>query len=114
MGHRATSTFGGDPRVLRLPSRRGPTPRDDYGPVRTWPPPSAAAAPIRKAYFGVAPSCRSHGLKVLTRTAGIASYFIDTSSSRSRTKTALDIDVINLSLGHAPYESAKTDPLVAR
>ena len=27
-------------------------------------------------------------------------------------RRALDIDIINLSLGHVPYESAKTDPLV--
>src|SRR6185295_10397222 len=27
-------------------------------------------------------------------------------------KNSLDIDVINMSLGHAPFESAKTDPLV--
>jgi serine protease AprX len=43
---------------------------------------------------------------------GYTSNVIDAIEFAIANKKTLDIDVINLSLGHAPYESATTDPLV--
>ena len=53
------------------------------------------------------------GLKVLdSRGGGYTSDVIKAIEFAIANKHALGIDIINLSLGHAPFESAKTDPLV--
>jgi serine protease AprX len=63
-------------------------------------------------YQGVTPNVKLVGLKVLDK-SGVG----DTSSVISAIEFVLDnpvlgVDVINLSLGHPIFESAKTDPLV--
>ena len=64
-------------------------------------------------YGGVAPNARLIGLKVLTSTgAGSTSDVIAAIEFATANRAALGIDVINLSVGHPPYESAATDPLV--
>ena len=53
------------------------------------------------------------GLKVLdSKGAGYTSDVIKAIEFAIANRYALGIDIINLSLGHVPYESAKTDPLV--
>lgn len=64
-------------------------------------------------YSGVAPKVSLVGLKVLTATgSGYTSDVISALEFVTLWKAALGIDVINLSLGHPPFESATTDPLV--
>jgi serine protease AprX len=66
------------------------------------------------AYAGVAPAAALVGLKVLDGTgAGYTSDLIDALEFATTNKAALGIDILNLSLGHPPYEPAATDPLVA-
>src|SRR5204863_5270811 len=64
-------------------------------------------------YKGVAPGARLIVLKVLDGTgSGKTSDVIKALTFEIENKQALGIDVINLSLGHPVFESAKTDPLV--
>jgi len=64
-------------------------------------------------YQGIAPKARLIGLKVLDKNgAGATSTVLAALQFATANKTALGIDVINLSLGHPIYESAATDPLV--
>src|SRR5204862_6834660 len=64
-------------------------------------------------YKGVAPGARLIVLKVLDGTgSGKTSDVIKALTFAIANKQALGIDVINLSLGHPVFESAKTDPLV--
>src|SRR5213594_1281996 len=70
-------------------------------------------------YAGIAPSARLINLRVLDGTgAGTSSSVIDAIEWAISNRNALgddgksmNIRVINISLGHAPYESAATDPL---
>jgi serine protease AprX len=65
-------------------------------------------------FQGVAPAVRLIGIKVLDSTgAGWVSTAISALEFATTNKTALGINVINLSLGHPIFESATTDPLVA-
>ena len=53
------------------------------------------------------------GLKVLNGTGGgYTSDVIDAIEFATINRVSLGIDIINLSLGHPPFESASTDPLV--
>ena len=62
---------------------------------------------------GVAPKVSLIGLKVLDgKGAGYTSDVIRAIEFAITNRYMLGIDIINLSLGHVPYESAKTDPLV--
>ncbi|MBI4265294.1 MAG: S8 family serine peptidase [Acidobacteria bacterium] len=64
-------------------------------------------------YTGVAPGVSLIGLKVLTGSgSGYTSDVIEAIEFATINKGALGIDIINLSLGHPPFESATTDPLV--
>jgi serine protease AprX len=64
-------------------------------------------------YRGVAPGVSFVGLKVLNAAGGgRTSDLIAAVEFATSHKAALGIDVINLSLGHPPYESAALDPLV--
>ena len=64
-------------------------------------------------YQGLAPDVHLIGLKVLDSDGnGKASDVIRAIEFAIANKDLLDIDVINLSLGHPIYESAATDPLV--
>ncbi len=64
-------------------------------------------------YQGLAPDVHLIGLKVLDGDGnGKASDVIRAIEFAVANKDTLDIDVINLSLGHPIYESAATDPLV--
>src|SRR5688572_655602 len=62
---------------------------------------------------GMAPRVSLIGMKVLdSRGAGYTSDVIRAIEFAIANRHTLGIDIINLSLGHVPYESAKTDPLV--
>jgi serine protease AprX len=62
---------------------------------------------------GIAPKVSLIGLKVLdAKGAGYTSDVIRAIEFAIANRYMLGIDIINLSLGHVPYESAKTDPLV--
>ena len=64
-------------------------------------------------YKGVAPGARLIVMKVLDGTgSGKTSDVIKALTFATANKQLLGIDVINLSLGHPVFESAKTDPLV--
>lgn len=64
-------------------------------------------------YQGVAPGVHLIGMKVLKADGtGRTSDVIEAINFAVRYRRELDVDVINLSLGHPVYESAKTDPLV--
>jgi len=64
-------------------------------------------------YEGVAPAAHLIGLRVLDDSgSGSTSDVIAAIEFATANKAALGIDVMNLSLGHPPYESAATDPLV--
>ncbi len=64
-------------------------------------------------YQGLAPDVHLIGLKVLDSNGnGSTSNVIRAIEFAVEHKTDLDIDIINLSLGHPIYESAATDPLV--
>jgi serine protease AprX len=68
---------------------------------------------IAGTYVGVAPAARLIGLKVLDAEGrGTTENVIRAIEFAIVNKTALKIDVINLSLGHPIFESAATDPLV--
>ena len=65
------------------------------------------------AYRGVAPGAHLIGLRVLDEEGtGRTSDVISAIEYATNHRTALDIDVINLSLGHPIFEGAATDPLV--
>src|SRR5207253_8203910 len=64
-------------------------------------------------YEGVAPDAHLIGLRVLDDSgSGSTSDVLAAVEFAIANKAALGIDIINLSLGHPPYESAATDPLV--
>jgi serine protease AprX len=64
-------------------------------------------------YVGVAPTARLIGLRVLNAQGqGTTDNVIRAVEFAIANKDVLDIDVINLSLGHPIFESAATDPLV--
>jgi serine protease AprX len=64
-------------------------------------------------YLGVAPSARLIGLKVLNAQGqGTTANLIRAIEFAIANKDVLDIDIMNLSLGHPIFESAMTDPLV--
>ena len=64
-------------------------------------------------HAGMAPDASLVSLKVLDSTGkGSTSYVNNALQWAIANKAAYGIDVINLSLGHVIYESAKTDPLV--
>ena len=68
---------------------------------------------LRGSYVGVAPTARLIGLKVLDgQGQGTTDNVIRAIEFAIVNKTALDIKIINLSLGHPIFESAATDPLV--
>src|SRR5262245_25579037 len=74
---------------------------------------AGSGSPYGSAYQGVAPSVSLIGLRVLDNDGkGATSNVIAAIEFAVANRTALDIDIINLSLGHAPFESATTDPLV--
>jgi serine protease AprX len=65
------------------------------------------------AFTGVAPSARLIGLKVLgAQGQGTTDNVIRAIEFAIVNKDTLNIDIINLSLGHPIFESAATDPLV--
>ena len=65
------------------------------------------------AYAGLAPNVRLVGLKVLDGSGGgFTSDVIHAVEFATANRAALGVDIINLSLGHPPAESAATDPLV--
>src|SRR5205814_8374148 len=65
------------------------------------------------AYAGVAPNVRFVVLKALDSTGGgFTSDVINAVEFVTANRAALGVDVINLSLGHPPFESVTTDPLV--
>jgi len=64
-------------------------------------------------YAGIAPGVKFLSLKVLNmRGTGKTSSVINALAFAVANRTRYNIKVINLSLGHPIYESAKTDPLV--
>ena len=64
-------------------------------------------------YRGVAPNVSFVGLKVLNANGGgKTSDVIAALEFATANKAALGIDIINISLGHPPYEPAAHDPLV--
>ena len=64
-------------------------------------------------FRGVAPDVTFVGLKVLNGTGGgYTSDVIAALEFATINRASLGIDIINLSLGHPPFESASTDPLV--
>lgn len=71
-----------------------------------------------REYSGVAPGARLYGLKVLDKMGrGRSSDVVRAlewiaANKRSSLPGAVKIDIVNLSLGHAIYEPAETDPLV--
>ena len=90
-----------------------------YGDIRVATPSDAyghgthVAGLAASAYVGVAPSARLIGLKVLgAEGQGTTDNVIRAIEFAIVNKDALNIDVINLSLGHPIFESAATDPLV--
>src|SRR5215204_6344793 len=65
------------------------------------------------SYMGVAPNVKFVVLKVLdSKGMGSASNVISAIQFATANRAALGIDIINLSLGHAIYEPAESDPLV--
>ena len=90
-----------------------------YGDIRVATPSDAyghgthVAGLAASAYVGVAPSARLIGLKVLgAQGQGTTDNVIRAIEFAIVNKDALNIDVINLSLGHPIFEAAATDPLV--
>ena len=68
---------------------------------------------VRAPIVASLPACRLVGLKVLTANGGgSTSDLIAAIEFATANKAALGIDIINLSLGHPPYEPAALDPLV--
>jgi serine protease AprX len=69
--------------------------------------------PGTRHFQGVAPEVRFVGFKVLDKTgSGRTSDLIRALEYIVANHAALNIQIVNLSLGHPIYESAKTDPLV--
>jgi serine protease AprX len=90
-----------------------------YGDIRVASPSDAyghgthVAGLAAGAFTGVAPSARLIGLKVLgAQGQGTTDNVIRAIEFAIVNKDALNIDVINLSLGHPIFEAAATDPLV--
>ncbi|MGH9385528.1 MAG: S8 family peptidase [Vicinamibacterales bacterium] len=72
-----------------------------------------SASPSNETYAGIAPGVSLIGLKVLNGDGGgLTSAVISAIEFATKNRTALGIQVINLSLGHPIYERAATDPLV--
>ncbi|HKC58048.1 MAG TPA: S8 family serine peptidase, partial [Vicinamibacterales bacterium] len=64
-------------------------------------------------FAGVAPDAHLIGLRVLDNSGGgSTSDVIAAVEFATVNKAALGIDVINMSLGHPPFETAATDPMV--
>ena len=86
---------------------RPAAPSDSYGHG------THVAGVVGSTYVGVAPSARLIGLKVLDgQGRGTTDNVIRAIEFAIVNKTILNIDIINLSLGHPIFESAATDPLV--
>ena len=86
---------------------RAAAPSDGYGHG------THVAGLAASTYVGVAPSARLIGLKVLNAQGqGSTDDVIRAIEFAIVNKDALNIDVINLSLGHPIFEAAATDPLV--
>lgn len=74
----------------------------------------SSGASSSNRYGGVAPGVKLLALKVLDkRGAGKTSDVIRALEFAVANRTRFNIRIVNLSLGHPIYESAKTDPLVA-
>jgi serine protease AprX len=110
------ATFGNRIRAFYDFTRGGiaTTPRDEYGHgTHVAATIGGSGSPYGSSYTGIAPEATFVGLKVLDANGqGYTTDVIDAIAFAIANKKTLDIDIINLSLGHAPYESAKTDPLV--
>ena len=90
------------------------SPRDEYG-HGTHIAGLIAGSGVRSngKYVGTATSARLIGLKVLDANGGgYTSDVIAAVDFATANKTALGIDVLNMSLGHPIYEPSATDPLV--
>jgi serine protease AprX len=86
---------------------RPATPSDEYGHG------THVAGLAGGTYVGIAPSARLIGLKVLDgQGQGTTDNVIRAIEFAIANKNVLNIDVINLSLGHPIFEAAATDPLV--
>jgi serine protease AprX len=86
---------------------RATKPSDPYGHG------SHVAGLIAGTYVGVAPATRLVGLRVLDGAGrGTTASVIRAIEFAIASKSILNIQVLNLSLGHPIYESAATDPLV--
>jgi serine protease AprX len=86
---------------------RAAAPSDEYGHG------THVAGLAAGTFVGVAPAARLIGLKVLNAQGqGTTANVIRAIEFAIANKDVLDIDVINLSLGHPIFESAATDPLV--
>lgn len=73
----------------------------------------SSGASSNNKYAGIAPGVKILSLKVLDRKgSGRTSDVIDALEFAVANKARFGIKVVNLSLGHPIYESAKTDPLV--
>jgi serine protease AprX len=79
---------------------------------------ASSGAESNDEYAGVAPGVRLYGLKVLDKLGrGRSSDVVRAlewiaANKRSTVPGAVKIDIVNLSLGHASYEPAESDPLV--
>ena len=86
---------------------RATNPTDEYGHG------SHVAGLIAGRNVGIAPGARLVGLKVLDNNGrGSASDVLRAIEFAIANKVALNLHILNLSLGHPIYESAATDPLV--
>jgi serine protease AprX len=86
---------------------RATSPSDEYGHG------SHVAGLAAGTFVGIAPAARLIGLKVLdAKGQGTTDNVIRAIEFAIVNKDVLNIDVINLSLGHPIFESAATDPLV--
>ena len=86
---------------------RATPPSDEYGHG------THVAGLAAGTFVGIAPAARLIGLKVLgAKGNGTTANVIRAIEFAIVNKDVLDIDVINLSLGHPIFESAATDPLV--
>jgi serine protease AprX len=86
---------------------RAAPPSDDFGHG------SHVAGLVAGRYIGIAPGARLVGLKVLDGNGqGTTSDVLRAIEFAIANKAALNLHILNLSLGHPIYESAATDPLV--
>lgn len=90
-----------------------------YGDIRATPPSDEyghgthVAGLAAGTFVGIAPAARVIGLKVLNAQGqGTTANVIRAIEFAIANKDVLNIDVLNLSLGHPIFESAATDPLV--